>query len=66
VNQHAAIEEEVFSVEAAPRLYNEDLRHTELELRQSPELAVGRIIDKKWQERNWIVQRRLHSVLQLQ
>jgi predicted RNase H-like nuclease len=26
VNQHASIEVAVFSVEAAPRLYNEDLR----------------------------------------
>jgi hypothetical protein len=26
VNQHAKVEEAVFSVEAAPRLYNEDLR----------------------------------------
>jgi hypothetical protein len=33
VNQHAAIEEAVFSTGAAPRLYNEDLRQIELELR---------------------------------
>jgi hypothetical protein len=52
VNQRATIEEAVFSVEAAPKLYNKDLRHLELELRESPELAVGRIIEKKWQERN--------------
>jgi hypothetical protein len=30
VNQHATIEEAVFSAEAAPRLYNEDLRQLEL------------------------------------
>jgi hypothetical protein len=43
------MEEAVFSVEAAPRLHNEELRQPELELR---ELAGGRIIEKKWQERN--------------
>jgi hypothetical protein len=32
VNQHATIEEAVFSVGAAPRLYNEDLTQLELEL----------------------------------
>jgi hypothetical protein len=32
VNQHGTIEEAVFSVEAAPRLYNQDLRQPELEL----------------------------------
>jgi hypothetical protein len=47
VNQHATTDEAVFSVGAAPRLYNEDLRQLELELRESPELAVGRIIEKK-------------------
>jgi hypothetical protein len=47
VNQHATTEEAVFSVGAAPRLYNGDLRQLELELRESPELAVGRIIEKK-------------------
>jgi hypothetical protein len=63
VNQHTTIEDAVFSVGAAPRLYKEDLRLLELELRsrigscsrelrESPELAVGRIIEKKWQERN--------------
>jgi hypothetical protein len=51
-NQYATIEEAVFSVGAAPRLYNENLRQLQLELRESPELAVGRIIGKKWQERN--------------
>jgi hypothetical protein len=35
VNQHATIEESVFSVGAAPRLYNEDLTQIELELRES-------------------------------
>jgi hypothetical protein len=50
-NQHATIEEAVFSAVAAPRLYNEDLRQLELELKESPALAVGRIIEKKWQDR---------------
>jgi hypothetical protein len=31
VNQLATIEEEMFSMEAAPRLYNEDLRQLELD-----------------------------------
>jgi hypothetical protein len=47
VNQHATVEKAVFSVGAAPRLYNEDLTQLELELRESPELAVGRIIEKE-------------------
>jgi hypothetical protein len=33
----------VFSFGTAPRLYNEDLRQLELELREPSELAVGRI-----------------------
>jgi hypothetical protein len=37
----------VFSVGAAPSLYNEDLRQLEFELRGSPELAVGRIENDK-------------------
>jgi hypothetical protein len=37
VNQHAAIEEAVFSMGAAPRLYNEDLTQIELELSRVPE-----------------------------
>jgi hypothetical protein len=41
VNQHATIEEAFFSVRAAPRLYNDDLPQQELELRESPELAVA-------------------------
>jgi hypothetical protein len=32
VNQHARIEEAVFSVRAAPILYNEDLTQLEIEL----------------------------------
>jgi hypothetical protein len=36
VNQHATIVEAVFSVEVAPRLYNEDPRQLELELREYP------------------------------
>jgi hypothetical protein len=35
-----------------PRLHNEDLRQLELEVRECPELAVSRIIVKKFQERN--------------
>jgi hypothetical protein len=42
------MEEAVFSVDAAPRLHNEDLRQLELELREFPELADVRIIAKKW------------------
>jgi hypothetical protein len=34
----------VFSFGAAPRPYNEDLRQLESELRESPELAVSRIM----------------------
>jgi hypothetical protein len=51
VNQHAITQEAVFSVRAAPRLYNEDLRQLDLELRESPVLAVGTIIEKKWQKK---------------
>jgi hypothetical protein len=39
VHQHARIEEAVFSVGDAPRLYNDDLWQLQLELRESPELA---------------------------
>jgi hypothetical protein len=46
------IEEALFSVRAAPKLYNEDLRQLDLELREYLELAVGRIIEKKWQAKN--------------
>jgi hypothetical protein len=45
VIQHATIEEAVFSVGPAPRLHNEDLTHLR-ELRESPDLAVFRIIEK--------------------
>jgi hypothetical protein len=41
VNQHATIEEAAFSVGAAPRLHNEDLRHLELELSRVSDLAVA-------------------------
>jgi hypothetical protein len=52
VYQHATIQGAVFSV-GPPRGYNnEDLKQLELELSQVPELAVGRIIENKWQERN--------------
>jgi hypothetical protein len=55
VNQQKTTQEAVFSVGAAQRLYNEDLPQLELELssgvgscsrdlRESPELAVGRIM----------------------
>jgi hypothetical protein len=52
VNQHTTIEEAVFSVGVAPRLYNQHLRQLLSELTESPGLAVGRIIENKWQERN--------------
>jgi hypothetical protein len=52
VNQRATIEEAVFSLGAYPWIYNEDIRQLELQLRLSPELAVGRIIEQKWQARN--------------
>jgi hypothetical protein len=51
MNQHTT-DEAVFSVRAAPRLYNEYLRQLKIELRESLEMVVGRIIDKKWQEGN--------------
>jgi hypothetical protein len=51
VNQQATIEEVLFSLGVALRLYNEDLRQLELELREPAELAVGRIIEEKLQER---------------
>jgi hypothetical protein len=41
MNQHATIEEAVFSVGAAPRLYNEDL--TQLELGNKTFLVICRI-----------------------
>jgi hypothetical protein len=47
VNQHGIIKEAVFSVGVASRLYNDDLRQLELELRESPELAVDRIRARK-------------------
>jgi hypothetical protein len=40
VNQHAILGEAMFSVGAAPRLYNEGLRELELELRESLEMAL--------------------------
>jgi hypothetical protein len=43
VNQHAAIEEAVFSVDP-PRGCIKSLTQLELELRESPELAFGRIL----------------------
>jgi hypothetical protein len=54
VNQHAKIEEAVFSVEAASRLYNEGLKQFDMTriIIESLELVVGRIIVKKRQERN--------------
>jgi hypothetical protein len=47
MNQRATIEEAVFSLEAAPRLYKDHLRQLELELKVFPKLAVGRVIEKK-------------------
>jgi hypothetical protein len=47
VNEYAAIEEAVFSVGAAPRLYKENLGQLELELSRVPESAVGRIMTRK-------------------
>jgi hypothetical protein len=41
VNQHATVEEAVFSVGPAPRLYIEILTQLELELSGFPELAVA-------------------------
>jgi hypothetical protein len=40
-NQHATIEEAVFSVGSSPRLYNEDLRQLEGELSRVAESAVA-------------------------
>jgi hypothetical protein len=37
-----------------------------IELKESLELAVGRIVENKWQERNYAEKRRLRSVLQRQ
>jgi hypothetical protein len=46
--QHATIKEAVFCVGAAPRLYNEDFRQLQLQLREPPELAeLLRTNDKK-------------------
>jgi hypothetical protein len=50
-NQQATIEEALFSVGAAPRPFNKDLVHLEWEQGESPVLAVGRIIEKRWQRR---------------
>jgi hypothetical protein len=41
VNQYATIEEAVFSVGVAPRLYNEDLEQLELEFSRVPELSIA-------------------------
>jgi hypothetical protein len=59
MNQHATIGEAVFSVEAAPRLYNEDLTQMKDRI-ESPKLAVDRIIEKKRQGSNCAVQKRHH------
>jgi hypothetical protein len=53
VNQHATIEEAVFSMEAAPRLYNGNLQQLELEL--SRELSSAKISEKRWQLQQIIV-----------
>jgi hypothetical protein len=41
MNQHATIEEAVFSVGAAPRLYIEDLTQMELELSRVSESEIA-------------------------
>jgi hypothetical protein len=48
VNQHVTIEEAVFSVTAAPRLYNEDLIQLEQELSRVLEMAVAA---ENWESR---------------
>jgi hypothetical protein len=45
----------VFSVGSAPRLYNEDTRRADDELRDSPDLAVGRLIEELKRDGNEIV-----------
>jgi hypothetical protein len=56
----------VFSVESAPRLYNEDNRRADNEFRDSPELAVGRLIEEWKKDGNeavgsWQLQQRIGS-----
>jgi hypothetical protein len=46
VNQLATIEEALFYLGTAPRLYKEDLRQLERELRESQELVLGKKIEK--------------------
>jgi hypothetical protein len=41
MNEHATIEEAMFSMESAPMLYNEALTQLELELSRVRELAVA-------------------------
>jgi hypothetical protein len=48
----------VFSGGSAPSLYNEDSWPAELEWRESPESAVGRVIEKRWQQDSWQLQQR--------
>jgi hypothetical protein len=67
VYQHVPIDEGYF---VWGQLQNEnkiEFRSWQLQQRiESFELIVGRITETNWQERNQAVQRRLHSVLQLQ
>jgi hypothetical protein len=55
VNQHATIEEAVFSVRATPRLYSEDLR--QLRIRSKGIFGVG---SRQNNGKKVIRQRRLH------
>jgi hypothetical protein len=48
VNKQAPTEEAVLSVEAATRLYNEDLTQPELELNRVPEFQVSACL-RSWQ-----------------
>jgi hypothetical protein len=51
LNQHATTGEAVFTVGAAPRLYNEDLRQLELELSRVPDLEVASENDRVGSQR---------------
>jgi hypothetical protein len=61
VNKHAAIEREMFSVGAIPRLYDEDLRQLRnIELMASLESTFEVDLRRSGKKRNWAVQRRLY------
>jgi hypothetical protein len=60
MNQHAKIEEAVFSVGATLRLYNEDLRQLRDRLEGvSQELSSVKITEKRWQGDSWQLQQRI-------